>query len=103
MNHEEKDNKSKKKGKEKTKKLTRNTTKSKLTVKNKNEMYIVEKILNHRKDCRKKEISLLIKWVGYDDPTWETESLMRESINDDVDKYLEKQNKVVRKRVIKEN
>ena len=45
---------------------------------------------------RKNKLSLLIKWKDYDEPTWETEENMRESINDDVDAYL-KRNKVVKK------
>ena len=60
--------------------------------------YVVEKILDHKEDVRKRrnKLSLLIKWQGYDEPTWETEENMRESINDDVDTYL-KRNKVVKK------
>ena len=56
----------------------------------KQEMYTVEKILNHREEGKRerKKITLLIKWVGYDVPTWELETSMRESINDDVEKYM---------------
>ena len=61
-------------------------------------LYVVEKILDHREDSkrRKNKISLLIKWKGYDEPTWESEVSMRESINDDVDSYLKK-NRVIKK------
>ena len=45
-------------------------------------MYIVEKILDHKENVKKKKnnLSLLIKWKGYDTPTWESERIMRESI-----------------------
>ena len=61
-------------------------------------MYVVEKILDHREDVRKKKnkMSFLIKWKGYNEPTWESETKMRETINDDVETYL-KTNKVVKK------
>ena len=61
-------------------------------------MYVVEIILDHREDVRKRRnnSSLLIKWKGYDKPTWESEKIMRESINDDVDSYF-KCNHVVKK------
>ena len=62
------------------------------------EMYIVEKICDHKENSKKKKnnLSLLIKWKGYDTPTWESETVMRESINDDVDIYL-KNHRTVKK------
>ena len=50
------------------------------------EMYEVEKILKHKKS--KGGTHLLIKWKGYAETTWEPEELMRESIEDDVNKYF---------------
>lgn len=47
--------------------------------------YVVERILNHMRKRRTK--MLLIKWKGYEKPTWEPEETMRLSINDDVEMY----------------
>lgn len=64
----------------------------------KNVIYFVEKILKHKIETKrgKSKISFLIKWKDYEEPTWESETNMRQSINDDVETYL-KNNKVVKK------
>ena len=56
------------------------------------EVYIVEGILNHMRKRNNKW--LLIKWKGYDVPTWEPEETMRMTINDDVDAFWKKCNKL---------
>ena len=52
-------------------------------------VYLVDDILAVKTVRGKREF--LIKWTGYEDPSWETESLMRESIDfaAHVDEFLE--------------
>ena len=56
------------------------------------EVYIVEGILNHMRKRNNKW--LLIKWKGYDVPTWEPEETMRMTINDDVDAFWKKMQQI---------
>jgi len=48
-------------------------------------VYLVEDIINMKKMGKKK--LFLIKWTGYDDPSWEPEELLRES--KDFEEHLE--------------
>jgi len=50
--------------------------------------YEIEHICNHMR--KRNTMLLLIKWKGYEQPTWEPEDVIRTSINNDVETYWEK-------------
>ena len=50
--------------------------------------YEIESISNHMR--RRNTMLLLIKWRGFENPTWKPEDVMRTSVNDDVETYWEK-------------
>ena len=52
-------------------------------------VYMVDDIINMK--VEKKKRFFLVKWTGYDDPSWESEELLRESEDFEVfvDEYLE--------------
>ena len=55
---------------------------------NSEQEYEIEHICNHMR--KRNTMLLLIKWKGYEHPTWEPEDVIRSSINDDVETYWQK-------------
>ncbi|PNP84988.1 hypothetical protein FNYG_01685 [Fusarium nygamai] len=49
--------------------------------------YEIERFIRHRVNGRKKTVQFLVKWKGYNQPTWEPEALMQETASRTVYRY----------------
>ncbi|KAF5631935.1 hypothetical protein F25303_9584 [Fusarium sp. NRRL 25303] len=49
--------------------------------------YEIECFVRHRVNKRKKTVQFLVKWKGYDEPTWEPEALLQETASETVYRY----------------